>query len=53
MGLPSLFLSLSLFLGSSLLNFNMDRLTEALQLSGIFSPILLLLSVDYHIDSMS
>lgn len=35
------------------LDFYMDRFIEALQFLGIFSPSLLLLSVDYHIDSMS
>ena len=35
------------------LDFYMDRFIEALQFLDIFSPSLLLLSVDYHIDSMS
>lgn len=40
----------SLSFGFLTLDFYMDRFIEALQFLGIFSPSLLLLSVDYHID---
>lgn len=48
MGPPVLFHS---FPGSLLLDFYMDRLTEACHLHSIFSPLLLLPSVGYHTDS--